>query len=178
MPTLFLRPKKGAFVMPSTKVASEGETRVIRVQRQLLSPNKLKNSWALFEERKQWTRILEMALALSGGFLSVEGWRLESKPTPPETRMHVHLRRECPSVRNFIQDAIDNRQYAYKPILDALKHVALIHDDKERWVTGDPLEQVVSADGLWWTEIRLTPAGPPLPLAPRKSRAKKGRAAA
>ena len=50
MPTLFLRPKKGQFVMPSTSVALEGETLVIRVQRQLLSPNKLKNAWALYDE--------------------------------------------------------------------------------------------------------------------------------
>lgn len=177
MPTVFIRPKKGAFVMPSTCVARDGETRIIRVQRQLLSPNRLKNSWALYAERKDWTRIFEMTLALSEGFFSVEGWRMEKQVAPPSTRMHIHLRRECPSVRNYIQDAIDNRAYAFKPILDALKHVRLIADDKERWVTGDPLEQVVSADGQWWTEIRVTPAGPPLPLAPKKRTPKKARVA-
>lgn len=70
-------------------------------------------------------------------------------------RVRVAVTREVPHARNFIRDD-DNLRFAVKPLLDALKRQGYIKNDSRRWIDLPTPEQRVSADGRYWTQVRIT----------------------
>lgn len=102
---------------------------------------------------------LKVGVAGVGGRQTLPG-RSKHRCSPDDpacrlTRRVVQVRRLCPSRRNFTRDD-DHTPMAQKPLLDAVKRLGLIRDDARTWTALRPLQQDVSPDGRWWTEIEIT----------------------
>jgi Holliday junction resolvase RusA-like endonuclease len=72
----------------------------------------------------------------------------------PLTKRRLQVTRETPTRRQFIRD-MDNLYGACKPLSDALKRLALIVDDSQKWLELAEPKQQVSADGKHWTVIEI-----------------------
>jgi hypothetical protein len=141
--------------------SDDGRRLEIQIQRRLKSPNEILGAhWALkARERKAWQGHLGNAVLLSLGvpaarrLLGPEA-ALEGCYAVCGSRKQVEITRFTPSRRNFIRDD-DNLPFSAKPLLDALKHLALIHDDHRKWIDFRGVTQELSIDGTFWTRIVL-----------------------
>jgi hypothetical protein len=139
----------------------------LRMPKELVSPNRWNGRhWRVKHRLSQdWEQ------ALGGGLLDAWAAQTEAKPNlyvatvammGPRwavgyvaPRMRVAVTRACPSRRRFIRDD-DNLRFCVKPLLDALRRQGYIRDDSRTWIDLPTPEQIVSADGGWWTIVRLT----------------------
>lgn len=71
-----------------------------------------------------------------------------------KARRRVIVTRYVAHQRQLLTDD-DNLRYVAKPILDALKRLGVIYDDRREWLDHPAPTQEVSADGTDWTRIRL-----------------------
>lgn len=116
--------------------------------------------WATRDkDRVAWDVAIQNALIVAA---NVRTWaayqRLRAKPR--KVRMTLAITREVPSRRNFIRDD-DDLLWSQKRLVDALKANRLFVDDSRKWLSyGLPL-QVVSKDGLYWTDIVVVPSERP-----------------
>lgn len=139
-------------------------TALVRVNRELQSPNK--TLWAHWRrkmaDRHAWEEALAQAYAVACSVASPHGLQLAANALPgtkrvaPPQRYTVRIRRLVPRRACFIRDD-DNLMFAAKGLRDALKALGFIYDDARAWLEQPPIEQRVSADGRWWTEIEITP---------------------
>jgi hypothetical protein len=118
----------------------------MRIPRQLVSPNVWNGRHWKVKHRisQEWQRDI---WAVRGGANVVANHG---------GRQRVTVIREVPSGRNFIRDD-DNLRFSVKPLLDALKRLGLITGDSRKWIELPTPEQRISADGNYWTEIRIEP---------------------
>lgn len=131
---------------------------VFKIQRVLRSPNTyLGRHWReKNRERKEWQAHLVNAIALSCSSTVLR--MLVSNEILPgglgrcTVRRRIDVTRLAPSTRRFIADD-DNLRFSVKPVLDALKHIGLIKDDKREWLELPTPMQAVSEDGTFWTHI-------------------------
>jgi hypothetical protein len=133
----------------------------LRIQRKLRSPNEyLGMHWReKARERKAWQGHIANALVTA---LGVAGARCVLGPEAPlagcrgecRDRRRVEVIRFAPGRRNFIRDD-DNLRFSVKPVLDALKHLALIRDDHRKWIDLPTPTQEVSHDGTFWTWVSV-----------------------
>lgn len=133
-----------------------------RIQRLLRSPNEfLGQHWReKHRERKRWEESLAHGVIAAVGVRAAQQLLKENTMVPAcrgagcLERRRVVVTRLAPSRRNFIRDD-DNLRFCVKPLLDALKHLGLIRDDHRKWIALPPPTQDVSADGTFWTVIRV-----------------------
>lgn len=78
--------------------------------------------------------------------------------TAPTNRPIVRITRQVPSRRNFITDR-ENRLFAAKALVDCLVQAGFLANDREQDIDLQ-VPQVVSADGLDWTEIVIDARAP------------------
>lgn len=139
-------------LLPST-ASQDGDRIEIRLAQRLDSPNAwgaARSNWKKAAARTSLRVRLAMAVDMS--------LRVKLPRVPPETRrMRVTVTRLVPSERNFIRDT-DNLMFCTKPLRDALKDLALIRDDSQRWLETDLPRQERSPDGCDWTIVVLEPA--------------------
>lgn len=79
---------------------------------------------------------------------------------PTTHRRKVTVRRLVPSKRNLVSDEFDNLRWTTKELRDAIKGAGLIRDDSSKWCEMS-IEQGVSMDGEYWTEIAIEPVEGP-----------------
>lgn len=135
-----------------------------RIQRALRTPNEfLGMHWReKSRERKRWQACLLNAVVAAVGVAHTQRLLKVNDVLPGCTggcleRRRVTVTRQAPSRRRFIRDD-DNLRFAVKPLLDGLKHLGLIRDDHRKWIDLPSPTQDVSADGTFWTVIRLEAA--------------------
>lgn len=133
----------------------------LRIQRKLKSPNEvLGRHWReKNRERKEWQRHIANAIVLSVGTAGAKailgpGADLVGCRGVCADRRRVEVIRFAPRPRNFIKDD-DNLRFAVKPLLDALKRLALIKDDRREWIDLPTPTQDVSNDLTFWTWIAV-----------------------
>lgn len=102
--------------------------------------------WRYTELRRTWHRAIAEALLDSG---RARLWW----PRPPDEHVTVDIVRARPQGRPALD--VDNLYGGLKPVLDALKHHALIADDKPSAITLTA-RQAISPDRAPRTEIRLS----------------------
>lgn len=111
-------------------------------------------------ERKRWQGTLTNALVLSCSVRVAQDLLTDRCGLPgaigerPTSARRVTIERLVPSARNFIHDD-DNLAFSCKPLLDALKQLGLIRDDKRTWCERIGPRQAVSDDGTYWTVITI-----------------------
>lgn len=128
----------------------------IVVPRQLVTPNVWNGRhWRVKHNMTvAWQQAITVALRTSRYNQPVE-----------QRRVRVTVYRGVPSLRNFIKDD-DNLRFAVKPLLDALKRLGLIFDDRREWTEhGTPLQHK-TGDGRYWTRITIEPLGDPVDDTP------------
>lgn len=137
-----------------------------QIQRELRSPNRfLGMHWReKYRERKRWQAALTNAVVESLGLPAAQQRLSPASGLPGATGVRTHIRqrvtleRQAPSRRRFVRDD-DNLRFAIKPILDALKQLELIFDDRRTWIELVEPTQAVSADGTFWTHLTIEPLG-------------------
>lgn len=132
-----------------------------RIQRALRSPNEyLGMHWReKHRERKAWEAHLTNAIVASEGIPAARallgpGAALSHCVGQCSVRRRIEVIRLAPSKRNFVRDD-DNLRFAVKPLLDALKRVGLIKDDRRQWIDLPLPTQEVSTDRTFWTWIAI-----------------------
>ncbi len=171
-----------AKIRPQLKaIMSPNERRVeFRIQRLLVSPNDYMGQHfgaktSEYKERKAWQHDLSLALIDALGHQRVSRLLIPNEIVPgcrgerPNVRRSVEVIRYVPSARNFLKDD-DNLRFSVKPVLDALKHMGLLFDDRREWAAVGEPKQEISHDKTAWTWIVLDDAAP-LPPKPRRTRA-------
>jgi Holliday junction resolvase RusA-like endonuclease len=124
----------------------------ICIPRELVSPNR----WHGRHWRTKWR--LTQAWEADLVYLALIGSHAHRRMAlDAPTRQRVSITRKVPSRRHFIRDD-DNLRFAVKPLLDALTRQGYIHDDSRRWIELPTPAQQISADGGYWTEIRIEAA--------------------
>lgn len=161
--TVARRAIDGLRVVELSTVARDGSIE-FRIQKILRSPNEyLGMHWReKHRERKAWEAALTNAIVISQGVPAARallgpGAALRDCVGACRVRRRVEVIRLAPSRRNFVRDD-DNLRFAVKPLLDALKRVGLIKDDRRQWIDLPVPTQDVSPDGCFWTWIALTAA--------------------
>jgi hypothetical protein len=137
----------------------DGTRLELRIQARLSTPNEILGChWRTkHRERKRWQAHIGNAVMVSLGvpvareLLGPEA-ALAGCRGVCEGRRRVEIVRFAPNRRRFIRDD-DNLPFAAKPVLDALKHLALIRDDSRKWIDYVPVMQALSDDGTFWTSI-------------------------
>lgn len=157
--------KRRQIVLPEEAVATrEGHEFVFRIARELKSPNSWNGAhWTVkHRESQEWERLLTIAVFTGGQaqrfsdcavFLLALKSQREAMTAEPQ-RLRVTIERHAPSERHFIRDD-DNLAFTSKPVCDALKRLGYIHNDSQKWLDHPIPTQHVSADGQWWTIIRV-----------------------
>lgn len=147
----------------------------IRIQRELKNRNADNRSphWATkYDDWKTWRGFVLAALVDSLGYpmtYQLVGGEKSGLPNANggllcrcETRRcqcPASMKRRCtvtrwvPSARNFARDYI-NRLACTKELIDAVTRVGLLRDDSDKWLELH-VDQNVSVDGLYWTEIEI-----------------------
>lgn len=74
---------------------------------------------------------------------------------PVTSRRRLRIVRCVPSARQMCRD-LSNRIACSKTLADSLTALGLLRDDADRW-TELTVDQAVSVDSLFWTEIEITP---------------------
>jgi len=135
-----------------------------RVARELRSVNAWQGRhWTVKNrERQGWEDALTHALCLTAGAQSVGSVLFLMNAIPAAkrvcmTKRRVTIQRWAPSKRWFIRDD-DNLAGASKPVLDALKRLGFIRDDRRKWIDLVVASQDVSTDGRFWTLVTIEPA--------------------
>jgi hypothetical protein len=113
------------------------------------------------QARQQWAADILNAIVEAVGV--AEAQRLLGPKAPLvgcvggcTVRRRVVVTRWIPSKRNAIRDTFDNLRSATKELRDALKGLGLIRDDSDRWCAM-AIQQAVSSDAAWRTEILIEP---------------------
>lgn len=141
-----------------------GAVLTIRLPHRLETPNAwLWSHWRTKKRAKDaWSERLRIAclsppaVAMSiGGNVALARW---IGWTAPANRPIVRITRQVPSRRNFITDR-ENRVFAAKALVDCLVQAGFLTNDREQDIDLQ-VPQVVSVDGLDWTEIVID-ARPP-----------------
>ena len=119
-----------------------------------------------YRETHTWQALIVVAACRVG---NAHGWSLiESVEMQRDTKGHfkpVEIRRperrRVSVIRvvkyrhHFISDD-DNLKFALKPLLDALKRLGYLYDDKREWLDQPALpEQQVATDGICRTIVRI-----------------------
>lgn len=145
-----------------------GAVLTIRLPHRLETPNawlwshwrtkkRAKDAWS---ERLRIACLSPAAVAMSiGGNVELASWIGWTAPT---NRPIVRITRQVPSRRNFITDR-ENRLFAAKALVDCLVQAGFLTNDREQDIDLQ-VPQVVSADGLDWTEIVIDARAPEPPL--------------
>lgn len=139
-----------------------------RIQAQLRSPNVLLGRhWReKHRERKAWQAHLTNALVMAIGMRAAQRLLIPESGLHGATgvrcsaRRRVEVVRFAPARRNLIRDD-DNLRFCVKPLLDALKQLGLIRDDRRGWIDLPVPTQELSKDGTFWSWIAID-AVPPL----------------
>lgn len=121
----------------------------IRVPRELVSPNRWgRMHWGQRNRlRQEWEHDIWALLTIDDRMrLRIAGGTVR--------RMRVEVTRDVPSGRNLIKDD-DNLTAACKPLLDALKRLKLIHDDRREFLYLVPPGQRVIGGKQHWTDILI-----------------------
>ena len=141
-----------------------GAVLTIRLPHRLETPNawlwshwrtkkRAKDAWS---ERLRIACLSPAAVAMSiGGNVELASWIGWTAPT---NRPIVRITRQVPSRRNFITDR-ENRLFAAKALVDCLVQAGFLANDREQDIDLQ-VPQVVSADGLDWTEIVIDARAP------------------
>jgi hypothetical protein len=145
----------------------------IRIERELLSANKtIWGHWRIKQrERDDWEEALVHAAADYAGVTTRAGLELvkrslslfvperprdaKGKLAPPAQRSRVELLRLVPTKRRLILDDV-NLRFAGKHLVDGMKNIGMIAADSRKWLEEPEPTQDLSADGKFWTVIRLT----------------------
>jgi hypothetical protein len=142
-------------------IDAPGDAIAFRVARELRSVNAWQGRhWSIKNrERQGWEDALTHALCLASGAQSVGAMLFLMNAIPAAkrvctTKRKVSIQRLAPSKRRFIRDD-DNLAAASKPVLDALKRLAFIKDDRRQWIDLVVVPQDVSTDGRFWTVITV-----------------------
>jgi hypothetical protein len=136
----------------------------LTIPRELESPNRDRgHHWS---KKNRATKAWEELIAILGGG-TIAPFRLVEEERPVKTsrgfelkirrrkeRRRVTITRYVGHTRRLLKDA-DNLRYTSKPVLDALKRLALVYDDAREWTEHPEPEQKVSADGTDYTVIRI-----------------------
>lgn len=136
----------------------------MKIPLSLASPNK--DRGAHWSRKHQATQAWEHAIATLGGttvrdFQLIEsevpvrtrtGWKLKARRR--RERRRVIITRVVGNARRLIRDD-DNRRYTSKPILDALKRLGLLYDDRREWCDHPEPQQHVAKDCEDHTVIRI-----------------------
>jgi len=148
--------------LPATSVRQLGEAHwEIRIACELKSPNRSiwGGRWALRAVREGWERALLIAIARHGGMDTAAGAQFLRSLSVfvdarrPERR-RVVLTRLVPHARNFLKDD-DNLAFCGKSLLDAMKRVGMLSDDKREWLELPRPMQAVSPLGIYTTVIEI-----------------------
>lgn len=167
--------------LPETSVRQIGEAHwELRIASELKSPNRSiwGGRWALRAVREGWENALLIAVARHGGMDTVASAQfLRSLSvfvdrTRPERR-RVVLTRLVPHARNFMRDD-DNLAFCGKSLLDAMKRVGMLSDDKREWLELPRPTQAVSPDRTYTTVIEIQRLAF---VAPSTRKARRGEAA-
>jgi hypothetical protein len=132
-----------------------------RVARELRSVNYWQGRhWRIKNrERKDWEDALVGAMVEASDARNVSAVLLLMNAIPAAkrvctTKRRVTIQRHAPSKRRFIRDD-DNLVAASKPVLDSLKRLGFIKDDRRQWIDLVVAPQAVSEDGRFWTVITV-----------------------
>jgi hypothetical protein len=134
------------------------------IPKELESPNRDRgHHWS---KKHRATKAWEDVIAILGGG-RLAPFRLVSEERAVKTtrgfelrirrvreRRRVTITRYVGHARRLLSDD-DNRRYVGKPLLDALKRLALIYDDRREWCEHPEPTQEVSTDGTDYTVIRI-----------------------
>jgi hypothetical protein len=136
----------------------------LRIPRELESPNRDRgHHWS---KKHKVTKGWEDAIAILGGgqlapWKLIEGERAVKtsrgfalRVTLRKERRRVTITRYVGHKRKLLTDD-DNVRYLSKVILDALKRLGLIYDDRREWLEHPEPTQEVSTNGEDYTVIRL-----------------------
>lgn len=156
------RPRRPAFAPGGVQQLGEGHW-LIRLECELKSPNK--TLWAHWRvkhrERQLWEDSLTHAAAGYAGVTTAAGLAMVKRslslfvPAGVVERRWIAVVREVPSTRHFIRDD-DNLGYAAKFLVDAMKRIGMIVDDKRELLSLRPPVQRVSADRQFHTLIEIS----------------------
>lgn len=140
----------------------------LRIPRPLESPNRNRGAhWATrHRESAEWESEISVAIALLR--VPIATWSLVIRTEPyvskagawkvrqvrRRERRRVVVARHVQSAARFISDH-DNLAFSTKPVLDALKRLAIIFDDSIAWLDKPPTTQHVTDDGSEFTVIRI-----------------------
>lgn len=110
-------------------------------------------------ERVQFEHELAGAMAAFVALRDVEGWHAIERQAFDDLVGQRELRRVrvfrfVPHVRHLIRDD-GNLRSCDKHVLDAMKRVGLIHDDRRTWLEHLPPDQFIAPDRNFWTVIKL-----------------------
>lgn len=165
--------------LPETTVRQLGDAHwEIRIDTELKSPNRSiwGGRWALAAVREGWEHALLIAVARYGGMDTVAGaqfLRSLSVFVDPRRweRRRVTLTRLVPHKRNLMRDD-DNVRYVGKSLLDAMKRVGMISDDRRELTELPVPTQAVSPEGKYTTVIEIQRLGfVEMPTKAKKRRA-------
>lgn len=130
----------------------------LRIGLPLMSGNHLAGAhWSTRDkDRVAWDVAIQNALILAADVRTYPQY-LALRAKARRIRMRLVITREVPSRRNFIKDD-DDLMWSGKRLRDALKANKLFVDDSRKWLSYGLPEQVISADGQYWTDIVIVPA--------------------
>lgn len=144
-----------ATVDPATKAFT------FRIARELRSVNHWQGRhWRVkHRESQDWEGGFTHAMIAATGARGIGSvlWLMNAIPEAKRVcaeKRRVTIQRLAPSRRRFIQDD-DNLVAASKPVLDALKRLGFIKDDRRKWIDLVVAPQAVSTDGQFWTHITV-----------------------
>lgn len=109
--------------------------------------------------REQFEHELAGAMAAFVSLREVEGWPPQERVAfdallHQRARRRVRVFRFVPHSRNLIHDD-GNLRACDKHVIDAMKRVGLIHDDRRTWLEHLPPDQFIATDRNFWTVIKL-----------------------
>lgn len=117
-------------------------------------------------ERTAWTSMITAAVIEAVGVAAAQRLLGPAAPLPGchggcVVRRRVEVTRLAPTRARFLKDD-DNLRFCVKPLLDAMKRVGLIRDDRRAWVELPDPRQALSTDGQFWTWVTIgEPTGAP-----------------
>jgi hypothetical protein len=136
-------------------------TWIFRLPRELRSLNA--TMWGHWRnaaaEREAWEREFEGAIAAFSVARRVEGWTRAEFDAFAQLRRQRELRRVrvirlVPHARHLLGDD-GNLRACDKHLVDAMRHVGLIHNDSRTWLDHRAPTQVLAEDWAWWTHVQL-----------------------